>query len=637
MKFVIAIPLRILIFFFLGFQTYAQKPYSPPAKEVIRQKLASVPAHPRLLLLAGGENKLREQVNQDPIKKKVHDAILKESDAILTSQPVERIQIGRRLLDKSRECLRRVFLLSYAYRVTQDSRYFERAEKEMLAVSGFSDWNPSHFLDVAEMTMAVAIGYDWLHPHLSSDAKKIIRTAIIEKGINPSLDPKNNNFLKVENNWNQVCNAGMTFGALAIAEDEPELAATIITRAFETIPTSMRPYAPDGGYPEGYGYWEYGTSFNVLFIDVVEKALGTSFGLDQIDGFLQTAGFLQNMVGPIGKVYNWGDSGLGAGLSAASFWFANKNNDPSLLWVQKKISDNLPAGIVRNRILPTMLIWSADLDLSKIKQPQSKIWVGQGDSPVALMRTDWDSQDAVYVGLKAGSANVNHAHMDAGSFIIDGLGERWAMDFGMQDYHSLETKGVQLWGRAQNAQRWEVFRYNNRVHNTLTVDNELHKAKGYAKINSWSDKENFLAAITDLSDIFLPGKVRSSVRGIAIADKRKVIVRDELTADKDILLRWTLLTPAEATVFSENTLELKQNGKKVYLTFNADMPLTIKTWSTDPLQDYDAKNPGTQMVGFEAKVPAGKTININAVFSVTPETDSNIPALNSWPVNHHSK
>src|SRR5690606_24579876 len=166
----------------LGFQTYAQKPYSPPAKEVIRQKLASVPAHPRLLLLAGGENKLREQVNQDPIKKKVHDAILKESDAILTSQPVERIQIGRRLLDKSRECLRRAFLLSYAYRVTPDSRYFERAEKEMLAVSGFSDWNPSHFLDVAEMTMAVAIGYDWLHPHLSSDAKKIIRTAIIEKG-----------------------------------------------------------------------------------------------------------------------------------------------------------------------------------------------------------------------------------------------------------------------------------------------------------------------------------------------------------------------------------------------------------------------------------------------------------------------
>jgi hypothetical protein len=637
MRFVITLPIRLLLLYFVSFHATGQKVYTPPGKETIKQKLAAIPDHPRLLLLAGGENKLKEQVIKDPVKRKVHEAILKESDAILTSQPVERIQIGRRLLDKSRECLRRVFLLSYAYRMTADSRYYERAEKELLAVSAFSDWNPSHFLDVAEMTMAVAIGYDWLYHHLSANSRSIIRTAIIEKGINPSLDSKNNNFLKVENNWNQVCNAGMTFGALAISEDEPELAANIITRAFETIPTSMRPYAPDGGYPEGYGYWEYGTSFNVLFIDAVEKALGTSFGLDQIDGFLKTAGFLQNMISPIGKVYNWGDSGLGAGLSAASFWFAGKNNDPSLIWVQKKISENLPAEIVRNRILPSMLIWSAELDLNKIKQPQSKIWVGQGDSPVALMRTDWNSPDAIYVGLKAGSANVNHAHMDVGSFIIDALGERWAMDFGMQNYHSLETKGVKLWGRAQNAQRWEIFRYNNRVHNTLTIDNELHKAKGYAKINSWSDKENFLAATTDLSDIFLPGKVRSSVRGIAIAEKKNVIVRDELTAEKDMVLRWTLLTPADATIISDNTIELKQNGKKVYLTFNADMPIKIKTWSTDPPQDYDAKNPGTQIVGFEANVAAGKTININAVFGLTPQANFPIPALNAWPVNHYSK
>ena len=30
----------------------------------------------------------------------------------------------------------------------------------MLAIAQFADWNPSHFLDVAEMTMGMAIGYD---------------------------------------------------------------------------------------------------------------------------------------------------------------------------------------------------------------------------------------------------------------------------------------------------------------------------------------------------------------------------------------------------------------------------------------------------------------------------------------------
>jgi len=83
---------------------------------------------------------------------------------------------------------------------TNDVKYFNRAEKEMLAVSAFSDWHPEHFLDVAEMTMAVSIGYDWLYNSLSAGSKELIKNAIIEKGLKPSLDPKNNSWLKVTHN-----------------------------------------------------------------------------------------------------------------------------------------------------------------------------------------------------------------------------------------------------------------------------------------------------------------------------------------------------------------------------------------------------------------------------------------------------
>src|ERR1700730_3640964 len=116
---------------------------------------------------------------------------------MLALAPIERIQIGRRLLDKSREALRRLFFLSYAHRMTQQQKYLQRAERELLAISAFSDWNPSHFLDVAEMTMAVSIGYDWLYNNLSADSRAIIKEAILKKGIEPSLDPKNNGWLKV--------------------------------------------------------------------------------------------------------------------------------------------------------------------------------------------------------------------------------------------------------------------------------------------------------------------------------------------------------------------------------------------------------------------------------------------------------
>lgn len=137
--------------------------------------------HPRILLLKGEEAQIRNLINSDATWKKMHDAIIIECNAMLTQPELTRVMVGRRLLGTSRELLRRIFFLSYGYRMTYDNRYLEKAEKEMLAVSRFTDWNPSHFLDVAEMTMGVAIGYDWLYNQLPENSRIVIKEAIVEK------------------------------------------------------------------------------------------------------------------------------------------------------------------------------------------------------------------------------------------------------------------------------------------------------------------------------------------------------------------------------------------------------------------------------------------------------------------------
>ncbi|MBQ9819467.1 MAG: hypothetical protein IJM60_04225 [Bacteroidales bacterium] len=126
-----------------------------------------LPSHPRILLLKGEEKALKKQVNADPYWKKIQADLIREADRIVELPVNQRIKIGKRLLSVSRENLRRVFDLSYAYRMTGQKKYALRAEQEMLAAAAFSDWNPSHFLDVGEMTMALAIGYDWLYDKLS--------------------------------------------------------------------------------------------------------------------------------------------------------------------------------------------------------------------------------------------------------------------------------------------------------------------------------------------------------------------------------------------------------------------------------------------------------------------------------------
>ena len=589
-----------------------------------------VASHPRILLLTGEEQKIKETIKADTLWARIHQVIIDECENIIKLPVSERRKIGKRLLFVSQEALRRIFYLSYAYRMEGQKKYLDHAEKEMLAISAFSDWNPSHFLDVGEMTMALAIGYDWLYSSLSESSREIIKKAILQKGIDPSYG-KDGWFLDSEHNWNQVCNAGISYGALAIHEDLPELTKMIIDRSIESIHKPMADYGPDGNYPEGYGYWEYGTSFNVMFLEAIQKAFGSDFGLTKLPGFMNTAFFRESMLGPINWNFNYGDAGQGGGFSSTMFWFSSKLNDPSLLWNEKQYIQDY-SRFTRNRLLPALMIWAGNIRMNDIQPPKNNMFVGRGRTNISLMRTAWADPNAIFIGFKGGSPSSNHAHMDAGSFVMDANGVRWASDFGSQNYESLESKGVDLWNRKQESGRWQVFRYNNFVHNTLTIDNQLHRVDGFATITSHSSNPDFMNTVINLSPTF-KGQLAESNRGVAIVDKQYVVVRDEIrTLDKETNVRWTMLTSADVKIAGKNTIELKKDGKKLKLQVVEPANVTMKTWTTVPPNEYDAPNPGTTLIGFEVKVPANS--NAALLVKLIPQNVTKttaIPELAQWP------
>ncbi len=561
--------------------------------------IGKLPPHPRILLCKGAEKALKKQAKL-PVWNGLYESILQACDTMLGLPVNERVVVGRRLLATSRENLRRILFLGFAYRMTGEKRYSDRAEAEMLKAASFSDWNPSHFLDVAEMTAALAIGYDWLYPKLSETSRRTIRTAILEKGLKPSFGKEHDAILNAPTNWNQVCHCGMAYGALAVAETEPDLARRTIERAVEKVRIPMRHYAPDGAYPEGYAYWEYGTSFNVLLISAMENAFGTDFGLCDAPGFLESGKFMLHMVTPQLRSFCYSDCSTDAGLLPALFWFYRKTGDASILcnqgWLLQADSRK---NHLQDRLLPLLFVWGQGASLDKPTVPETLYWKGGGDNPVFLMRSGWNDPDALYVGVKMGTPGASHAHMDVGRFIFEADGVRWAIDMGGEDYDRLEKRGVDLWNGAQGSQRWEVFRYNNKAHNTLTFNDKPQSIKGKVQIKDWRDSTRLRYVAMDLTPVY-EGQVRYAERAVAMVDDSYAVIEDRVEPGLYYTrMRWTLVTEATPRILSDSVLLLERGGKRCYVRIASQTPVR---WIIRPAvseNTYDSPNPGVTIVAFD--------------------------------------
>ncbi len=575
------------------------------AQPLDTDRLTQLPAHPRLILREGDVERLRVSVEQVPQMKRLYDYLLNRADKALDAPLSERKKQGKRLLTVSRNVLDRVLHCSLAYLLTGESEYAVRAEQEMLAAADFMDWNPSHFLDVGEMTAALALGYDWLYDRLSEESRRAIEQAIVEKGLCGAESDSQMWFYRRENNWNQVCNGGLTLGALAVAERAPEVAADIIKKSLATISLGLRPYGPDGVYPEGYSYWSYGTWYQVVLIEALRTALGESYDMEHAAGFLQSADFMTYAVAPSGKSFNFSDCGSGAvHLNLLLAWFAAERGDMSLLYREFESLKSDRIRVLEPRLFPIAMLFLSRCDLSGITPPKGDFWYSKGEQPLFMYRSGWRSSSDAYLAAKGGSASLSHAHMDAGSFIYEWGGVRWSCDLGSQNYYSLESRGVKLWAMGQDSQRWDVFRLGNISHSTLSVEGERHLCAGSAEMTEIYDTPECHGAKFDMSSVL--NGVRRAERTLTIDGSHSVMVEDALEAEQACRVRWVMCTPAEPMVVDNRTILLSSGGRKLRVEVLSPRRVKAFVLSNDPPHDYDAPNKGTRRIGFTLDLRAGK-------------------------------
>ncbi len=574
------------------------------------------PGHPRLIVTDATWGKIQELSAKDPGLARFLDALKADGYGTLSLPPLTYKKEGRRLLAVSRAAFQRIVLWSFDYRITGDIRFLHRAEQEMLAVSEFSDWNPSHFLDTAEMTAGVSLGYDWLYGGLSPASREFIRNAIVQKGLRPGLDPEYNSWRHFKNNWNQVCCGSLTIGALAVADEESDVAGKILKLTKANIHNGLEPYKPDGAYPEGPVYWGYGTTYQALMIAALESALGTDWQLSQSPGFSQSADYLLQMTGPDRLFFNYSDGEPKSeyAFETALFWMAQKFHQQGLLYFQRcdlgefETNTNVDNSM---QFAPLAAFWWPEDD--QFPPPTLPLsWYGRGINPVAVFRSSWTDPHALYLAVKGGTASASHGHMDAGSFVLEADGVRWALDLGKQDYNSLESQGVGIWGMDQKSDRWKVFRLNNFSHNTLTINGQLHVAKGYAPIIAFSTNAAMPCVVIDLSKVF-EGQAGKVIREFQLLPNLEIVIDDNLEGlNPGDNVRWAMVTSAQIHLEGSHAI-LEQDGKQLEVLVESPPGGALNVIPASGAHNYDAPNPNAHIIVVNAPASGSGKLHIRVL------------------------
>ena len=599
-------------------------------------------SRPRILATQSDFERAERLVETDGTVQSWFAAVESTADELLETPPREHdIPDGRRLLGASRSVLKRVLTLGVAYRLTGRVSYAERLWRELDTAANFPDWNPSHFLDTAEMTAAFAVGYDWLYAYWDSQEAERLADAMLEHGLRVALPgyrgEANHDYLSwmdSDKNWNTVCNAGLTLGALSLLDESNRYEAvtdTVIDGSRSSIQRSVASVGPHGGWEEGVGYWAYNAKYLVFYLASLEHTFGTTFGLAGRPGIASLGDFPLHMTAPTSRPFRFGDGGTRRPTEAALFWIATRFERPAYARYQlESLADRSPEEYGRS--FPINLLWYDPnvVTASKVEPPQRDRYFPGGDQSV-VARAAWGDPDAAFVGFKAGNNQSGHGDLDIGTFVFDAKGVRWACDVGANTYSRAEPA---YWESGPDGRRWQFYRKRAEGHNTLVIgpdDGPDQDPLANCSIESVHGNDDGMLAISTITDAYAHADAR---RGVGLVENRsELLVRDEFDArGQDVW--WFMHTGATVDVH-DKTATLRRDDQHMQAAIVSPEAARFEVMDAKPLPTtavLQAEEPVEDVRKLAIRVPAAETtaIEVHVGPEVTP--DARPRPLWTWPV-----
>ena len=585
--------------------------------------------HPKLLVTSGTLPALRTRVQTDPLSAEWYRQLRTSADQMLNAAAPTFDKSSGNLLPASRLVIERAYTLGIAYLVSSDQKYANAGYRDLSAAAAFPDWNPAHFLDTAEMTHGMAIGYDWFYPAWTQQQRDVVRGAIESKGLAPAVTAyaaSNNTWSRSPSNWNAVSNAGVGMGALAVSGENPTVADKVFAGMRWSIPYGLGAYGPDGAYHEGISYWVYGTSYVATLASSLVSATGTDRGILGSAGLSATAEYAVQQSGPSGKDFLVGDAYPGEDLTTPLLGLESLYGR----YGSRTRSVEGLAGVTKDKITPRGLLWYKPVAPATVAADASQYALDKvyADGHAAL-RSGWNQDDALYIGMRASDKEADNGHddLDAGTFVLDALGENWITDMGADSY------GLPGYFSDTDAERWSYYRKRAEGQNRLVIDPGLGADSGPLSGSSMSLVRSDAvgsAVVADLTSAY-SGKVSSYKRGVYLADGRKrAIVQDEVTAPRAVTSWWFAHTKADVAVSADGrSATLSLNGKKVVARVSSPSGAVFAQMDAVPLPT--SPNPAGQSANagyrkLAIKIPASTSYRLTVEF-MPLRTNQTLPTI----------
>ena len=554
--------------------------YFRPSKERLAadyRASALAGVHPRIVATETDFERLRREVKENEHKARWYKQLIEFCDG-MKDKPVLKYELrdGVRLLYVSWDLQLYATTLALAYKLTGDRKYFEYAWPHLKAVAEMPDWNPSHHIDVGTLAYGYAVAYDWFYDAMSEEQRRIMEKGAYENvfyTVNRAVEDKDTSYTTVlmTNNHNVFCNAGIMATVIAFMDAYPEVAAKVGSDVIRMLESFMDKFAPMGAYYEGPYYAETAINYTVRVFAAMEPTLGTLYGLDKAQGFDRIGDFIVLLQSDVAS-FNFADSQMSLLAISGMFWLFDH-------FGRRGFKDRVAAGNFKNPPISTVaeaILWyNAEKETEDCNAPT---FVHYPEEEIIAMRDAYrDGQ--TFVGIKAGKTVYAHSHLDAGSFVLDAMGRRWAYDFG-QDNYNLYYK----------YNHWDVFRLRAESHNTLVINPD--HTPGYvlgseASVSEFTVTDKAIKTVIEKTALYGADRgVEYARRGYLFTDGRSSLVsRDEVKLTRESELIWLMYTDAAVEIDGNRAIlrDKVDTDKHISVEFTASHDFEIGFEAARPL------------------------------------------------------